>query len=133
MSQICSSGDRASKHNSIFFLRRRSNTYKNWLKKERKTEKKTAMTQKRKVMTGREGSSLLETMAATSGMGEFSSSSRMTDGALDIELLVDELLFSKILLLVFGRHDERGWVEMRKEGKIGQKMVVKGGIESDKE
>lgn len=53
--------------------------YKNWLKKERTTEKRMAISQKRKVKTGKEGSSLLETIAATSGIGEFSSSSRITD------------------------------------------------------
>lgn len=54
-------------------------TYKNWFKNDNTTVKKIPSVQTRKVMVGKEGSSLLETIAATSGMGEFSSSLRTTD------------------------------------------------------
>jgi len=46
---------------------------KNWLRKERRMHERAPNTHIRKVRTGRDGSSVVGTVRATCGMGEFSS------------------------------------------------------------
>lgn len=52
---------------------------KNWLRKERRTQERVPRNHIRKVSTGREGSSVVGTVSATSRIGEFSFSSAAAD------------------------------------------------------
>lgn len=51
---------------------------KNWLRKERRTQERVPRNHIRKVRTGREGSSVVGTVRATWGIGEFSSDSEIS-------------------------------------------------------
>lgn len=53
---------------------------KNWLRKERRTQERVPRNHIRKVRTGREGSSVVGTVRATCGIGEFSSSDSAISG-----------------------------------------------------
>lgn len=46
---------------------------KNWLRKDKRTQERVPKTHIRKVTTGRDGSSAVDTVVATCLMGEFSS------------------------------------------------------------